>query len=34
MNRIGPKKPRAVKELMREMGQIETNNQPTKIENN
>ena len=34
MNRIGPKKPRAVKEPMREMGQIETNNQPTKIENN
>ena len=30
MNRIGPKKPRAVKEPMREMGQIKTNNQPTK----
>ena len=34
MNKNGPKKPRAVKEPMREMGQIETNNQPTKIKNN
>ena len=34
MNRNGPKETQAIKETLREIGQIETNNQPTKIKNN